>query len=132
MPRVGMSVPKLRHLATVLRRRCNVTNFMGLDSQFPNDPLSRLEAKESLGVLMQELENAKQLQLPFLGLDVKREKKNAKMRREEKVRAYRLAELKGLLEGVKGDVSVDASTEYALPYWRYGVALAPGKRTPLD
>ena len=52
----------------------------------PNDPSSRLEAQEQLAVLMEELENMRQLQVPFLGLDIKREKKTRKMRREEMVR----------------------------------------------
>ena len=41
---------------------------------------------------MGELENVRQLQVPFLGLEIKREKKTRKMRREERAREDRLME----------------------------------------
>ena len=42
---------------------------MGLDAQMPSDLFSRLEQQEQLAVLMQELENVKSLQVPFLELE---------------------------------------------------------------
>ena len=52
----------------------------------PNDSLSLLDQHERLVVLIQELENVNSLQVPLLGLEVKRDKKSIKQTREEVVR----------------------------------------------
>ena len=55
-------------LALALHRRCGVTNFMGLDAQFPNEALARLEMQERLGVLMAEERMHVRFAVPFVGL----------------------------------------------------------------
>merc|ERR1719253_1756728 len=55
-------------LALALHRRCGVTNFMGLDAQFPNEALARLEMQERLGVLMAEEGMHVRFAVPFVGL----------------------------------------------------------------
>eukprot|EP00579_Thalassiosira_antarctica_P015544 CAMPEP_0201947908 /NCGR_PEP_ID=MMETSP0903-20130614/55184_1 /ASSEMBLY_ACC=CAM_ASM_000552 /TAXON_ID=420261 /ORGANISM="Thalassiosira antarctica, Strain CCMP982" /LENGTH=920 /DNA_ID=CAMNT_0048491069 /DNA_START=75 /DNA_END=2834 /DNA_ORIENTATION=+ len=122
----GILSPLGLHLAIALHRQCKVTNFMGLDAQMPNDPLSRLEQQERLAVLIQELENVKSLQVPFLGLEVKRDKKSMKQRREEGVREKRLVELRnGTATSDDNDGSAQ-STSYAQPHQKYGIPLSPG------
>lgn len=121
----GILTPLGLHLAIALHRRCNVTNFMGLDSQFPNDPLSRLEMQERLAVLMQELENVRRLEVPFLGLELKNggiggEDKKMEWRKAER----KLAEISEMWKS--GTAPASNMNDYAKPYQTYGIPLSPG------
>eukprot|EP00985_Skeletonema_marinoi_P018772 scaffold10589_cov73-Skeletonema_marinoi.AAC.1 len=88
----GILSPLGFHLTLALHRQCNITNFIGIDSQMPNDPLSRLEMQDRLEVLLDELSttttnnngkkessgsSGKSLwHVPFLGLESKHPAKN--------------------------------------------------------
>lgn len=124
----GILSPLGLHLALALHRQCNVTTFLGLDTEIPNDPLARLEQQERLAVLMEELENVKQLQVPFLGLEGKRGRKQPRHEREAKAREERLVEL-GSLGGSDNYNTANAdgsSLDYSIPYQKYGIPLSPG------
>ena len=66
----GLLSPLGVRLALALSEQCNVTSIYGTDSQFPNEPLARLEMSERLQLLMNELGGAVEISLPFLGLAV--------------------------------------------------------------
>ncbi|KAL7538596.1 hypothetical protein ACHAXR_008667, partial [Thalassiosira sp. AJA248-18] len=125
----GILTPLGLHLAIALHRQCNVTNFLGLDTQMPNDPLSRLEQQERLAVLMQELVNVKQLIVPYLGLEMKRDKKNGRRGREERRREEGLVELKTGTAAAASSATTQQQQQqhdYARPYQKYGIPLSPG------
>ena len=67
----GILSPLGLHFTIALHRQCGVVIFLGLDTMFPNDPLSRLEYQERLAVLVEELAEVVELQVPFLGLESK-------------------------------------------------------------
>jgi len=66
----GLLSPLGIHLSLALSKQCNVTSIYGTDSQFPNEPLARLEMSERLQLLMNELGGAVEISLPFLGLEI--------------------------------------------------------------
>ena len=91
----GILSPLGFHLALALHRQCNITNFVGVDTQMPNDPLSRLEMLDRLEVLLEELSPSSSLNsngdadkdgsgssgkslwyVPFLGLEGKQPSPN--------------------------------------------------------
>lgn len=134
----GILSPLGLHLAIALYRQCSITNFIGLDSQFPNDPLSRLEQLERWSVLKQELENV-DLIVPFLGLEIKsrvsdnladvgneewdgEEHEQLMRQRREK----ELAELREQATTASSQQQQTDSKSYTKPYTKYGIPLTPG------
>ena len=103
----GILSPLGFHLTLALHRQCNITNFIGIDSQMPNDPLSRLEMQDRLEVLLDELSpsntdgskkesssdsfiSGKSLwYVPFLGLELKHPKNEPQSKFEERERRQR-------------------------------------------
>ena len=94
----GILSPLGMHLAIALSRQCNITNFLGIDIQMPNDPLSRLEQQDRLAVLMEELSDLKPLQVPFLGVQTKQRGKRSP-RQDKEVREREDALLQLYLHG---------------------------------
>ena len=127
----GILSPLGLHLALSLSRQCNVTSFMGLDTQFPNDALSRLEQNERLAVLRQELDGFGQLHVPFMGLEVKHVggsgSSGIEGLEEKNLREKKLVELRNK---VTSSTSTSSSTIrdafYTKPYTKYGIPLTPG------
>lgn len=120
----GILSPLGMNLAIALSRQCNITNFLGIDSQIPNDPLSRLEQEDRLAVLMEELSDLKTLQVPFLGLQSKqRGKKNKRQEEEGQAREEAMVQL--FLHGSLEDYA-NLPTEYTIPKNMYGIPNSPG------
>ncbi|KAL9180526.1 hypothetical protein ACHAXT_010979 [Thalassiosira profunda] len=118
----GILTPLGLHLALALHRQCNVTSFLGLDTQMPNDPLVRLEQQERLSILMTELEDARQLQVPFMGLEVRQTKKRRKQRRDELDRESGLVSVREAYE----DGVARRQMPFTKPYHQFGIPLTPG------
>jgi len=129
----GILSPLGMHLTLALHRQCNVTNFLGLDTEIPNDPLARLEQQERLAVLMSELgdlKNFKQLQVPFLGLEGKTTRKSPTHWMESKAREDRLVELSRIIREGRGGSDAAGHEkrgfDYGKSFQTYGVDLNPG------
>lgn len=121
----GILSPLGMHLAIALSRQCNITNFLGIDTQMPNDPLSRLEQQDRLAVLMEELADLKPLQVPFLGVQSKqRGKKTKRQDGEGKAREEALVQL--FLHGEFSTQYANLPKEYQIPNHMYGIPNAPG------
>jgi hypothetical protein len=124
----GILSPIGMHLAIALSRQCNVTNFLGIDTQIPNDPLSRLEQEERLAVLMEELNDLKLLQVPFLGVEGKQlGKKSSRQERESRAREEALMNI--FLNGSSDELMEEYTnlpTEYKLPNDKFGIPSSPG------
>jgi len=131
----GILSPLGFHLTLALHRQCNITNFIGIDSQMPNDPLSRLEMQDRLEVLLDELSttttntngkkessssSGKSLwHVPFLGLESKHPAKNEpRWRVEERERREKLlVKMRRFSHGSIVDHDV---------YEKYGIPPSPG------
>mmetsp|Transcript_8278 Transcript_8278/g.14060 ORF Transcript_8278/g.14060 Transcript_8278/m.14060 type:complete len:370 (-) Transcript_8278:100-1209(-) len=131
----GILSPLGFHLTLALHRQCNITNFIGIDSQMPNDPLSRLEMQDRLEVLLDELSttttntngkkessssSGKSLwHVPFLGLESKHPAKNEpRWRVEERERREKLlVKMRRFPHGYIVDHDV---------YEKYGIPPSPG------
>ena len=154
----GILSPLGFHLTLALHRQCNITNFIGVDSQMPNDPLSRLEMQDRLEVLLDELSSStttttttaaaaaatttgKSLwYVPFLGLEPKHSKNEPLWRVEErerreqllvKIRKFPHQYVVGM-DGNDGDKEEDDDVSAVFntrPYERYGIPLSPGVNT---
>ena len=123
----GILSPLGLHLAIALYRQCGVVNFLGLDTMFPNDPLIRLEYQERLAVLMQELGDFGDLQVPFLGLASKQQHGT----HHHDGQSQMLVELRNWHHNgtFYDDNNVDLTGQqhsYAMPYHKYGIPLTPG------
>jgi len=133
----GILSPLGIHLAIALYRQCSITNFIGLDTQFPNDPMNRLEQLERWSVLKQELENV-DLIVPFLGLEMKSHREGGTYEEEKMYlevnsgplsgtnREYHEKTLVELREQATKKQSSTDSKSYTKPYRRYGIPLTPG------
>jgi len=132
----GILSPLGLHLAIALYRQCSITNFIGLDTQFPNDPMNRLEQLERWSVLKQELEDV-DLIVPFLGLEMKSHKEGCY--EEEKMylevnsgplsgthRQYHEETLVKLRDEATKKQTSTSSKSYTKPYTKYGIPLTPG------
>lgn len=125
----GILSPLGLHLTIALHRQCGVKHFLGLDTMFPNEPFSRLEYQDRLAVLMGELGDAVELQVPFLGLESKQignQQLPERMARDEM-----LVELRAMndIATVVNDTRVQSSSsvrQYAIPNVKYGIHLTPG------
>eukprot|EP00984_Skeletonema_dohrnii_P014976 scaffold6412_cov147-Skeletonema_dohrnii-CCMP3373.AAC.3 len=127
----GILSPLGFHLTLALHRQCNITNFIGIDSQMPNDPLSRLEMQDRLEVLLDELSTTKNgkkessssgkslWHVPFLGLESKHPAKNEpRWRVEERERREKLlVKMRRFPHGSIVDNDV---------YEKYGIPPSPG------
>ena len=131
----GILSPLGLHLAIALYRQCSITNFIGLDVQFPNDPMNRLEQLERWSVLKQELENV-DLIVPFLGLEVKSSGSDnladigneewVGEQHEQLMRQRREKELVKLRDQATKSHEETDSKSYTKPYTKYGIPLTPG------
>jgi hypothetical protein len=125
----GILSPVGLHLAIALFRQCGVVNFLGLDTMFPNDPLIRLEHQERLAVLMQELGDFGELQVPFLGLESRQESVGEKSSTSARTtRENMLVELRNMHQTKNDTAAVihDKVGQYSRPYRKYGIPLTPG------
>lgn len=123
----GILSPMGMHLSIALARQCNITNFLGIDTQMPNDPLSRLEQQERLAVLMEELSDFKTLQVPFLGVQSKqRGRKSPRQEKEGKAREDALMNLYqyGTLPVDYSNLPMDRYR--TTPQNTYGIPHSPG------
>jgi hypothetical protein len=121
----GILSPLGMHLAIALSRQCNITSFLGIDTQMPNDPLSRLEQQDRLAVLMEELVDLKSLQVPFLGVQTKQRGKRT-YRQEGEAKAREEALIRLYLHGNLDEEYTNLPKEYMKPYTMYGIPNSPG------
>ena len=119
----GILSPLGMHLALALSRQCNVTNFVGIDTQMPNDPLSRLEHQERLSVLMEELVDMKSLQVPFLGVQSKQRGRKSP---PNIVKAREDAFMNVFFHGELPEKYANLPKEYEIPTNMYGIPPLPG------
>lgn len=125
----GILSPLGLHLAIALFRQCGVVNFLGLDTMFPNDPLIRLEHQERFAVLMQELGDFGDLQVPFLGLESRQESGGDQFFMSSRTtREKMLVELRKMQQTTNATAAFihDKVGQYARPYRKYGIPLTPG------
>ena len=120
----GLLSPLGIHLALALSRQCNVTSIYGTDSQFPNEPLARLEMSERLQLLMNELGGAVEISLPYLGLESYSQADSSFMRSD---RDDRRRSVTGLL-GRKLAQSLESNAPRKRPARanKYGLSSNPG------
>jgi hypothetical protein len=139
-----LSTPLGFHLALALHRQCNITNFIGVDSQIPNDPLSRLEMMDRLEVLLEELSpnSGKSLwYVPFLGLEPKQPKNEPPLKVEERERRQRqFVKIRNhphhyIIDTTTANTNnhnkneeedILSSSFNTRPYVKYGIPLSPG------
>jgi len=129
----GILSPLGLHLAIALYRQCSITNFIGLDTQFPNDPMNRLEQLERWSVLKQELEDV-DLIVPFLGLEIKSRGIDGSEGEGDSPltngvhRQYHEETLVKLRDEATKSTSTSSQQQeqYTKPYTKYGIPLTPG------
>ena len=128
----GILSPLGLHLTIALHRQCGVINFLGLDTMFPNDPFSRLEYQERLAVLMEELGETVELQVPFLGLESKQSGEQTipdRLAWNELLVELRAMSLKNNTTAFANDaddLSAPTSRQYIMPFAKYGISPTPG------
>ena len=134
----GILSPLGFHLTLALHRQCNVTNFIGIDAQIPNDPLNRLEMQDRLEVLLDEISNSKKDStngkslwfVPFLGLEPKHSKNEPLSKIEERQRRQeQLVKIRThpdhyiIDDATKVD---DVSSLLFNTHEKYGIPMSPG------